>query len=110
MSLVDLVGKEGYWLNVAPAIVEVPDHFLLLGIDGDHRIASRLILCRPCRNVAELRVAIRLLATFADIPRCVQAIVQLRQQVTNTALADHVSARHQFPGQMRRALARPSQC
>ena len=42
--------------------VKIPEQLLLLRVDGDHRIASRLILAPQARDVFELGIAIGVVA------------------------------------------------
>ena len=62
----------------------------------------------PTRGREHLAKAQRLTVQWLASLTFFFATVQ-SQQVTDTALADRVSARHQFLGQMRGALARPAQ-
>src|SRR6266481_3493813 len=89
------------------AVLEVPDQFLLLGVDGNHRVAGGLVLRGRARDMIELGVAIRMLAALAGLARRLQAIVELCQKITDAPLTDLVTLLGQFLRQPRRALAGP---
>src|SRR3954447_1502710 len=91
------------------AVLEIADQFLLLGIDRNHRIASRLVLRRLASDMGELGVPVRMLATFPGLAGRLETVAKVRQKVTDTARADLMALLDQFPRKPRRALARPAQ-
>ena len=90
-------------------VCEVSDKFLLLGIDGDHRLAGVLELSRPLTDVLELRVAIRMLLALCGLARRLKAVSEFREQLRNLRVADLVALRVEFLRQFPCALARPTQ-
>src|SRR4051812_1858406 len=91
------------------AVLEIADQFLLLGVDGNHWIASRLVLRRLASDMGELGVPVRMLATFPGLAGRLETVAKVRQKVTDTARADLMALLDQFPRKPRRALARPAQ-
>src|SRR4051794_12247380 len=49
-----------FWLPFLATVLEIADQFLLLGVDGNHRITNRLILRRPASDLGELGVPVRM--------------------------------------------------
>jgi hypothetical protein len=56
-----------------PAVGEVPDQLLLLGIHADHRVPGVLAGPGLLADVAELRVPVRVLGTFNGLGVALQA-------------------------------------
>jgi len=69
----------------------LPDQFLLLRIDTDHRIATGQELGDPLGEVAELRVTVGVLAAFQVFGSGLQRVAQAGQQPTHRVRADRVS-------------------
>ena len=68
------------------AVLEIADQFLLLGVDGNYRIACGLVLGRRLGDVLELCVSVRMLTAFPRLAHRLQAIVEFRQKVANAPL------------------------
>src|SRR3954469_20382088 len=49
-----------FWLPFLATVLEIADQFLLLGVDGNHRITSRLVLRRRASDMGELGVPVRM--------------------------------------------------
>src|SRR4051812_6157564 len=80
------------------AVLESADQFLLLGVDRNHRIASRLVLRRPASDMVELGVPVRMLAAFPGLAGRLQTVAKVRQKVPDTPLADLMALRGLFLG------------
>ena len=61
---------------LTPVVFVVSDEFLLLGVDGNHRIAARLERLDLVVDVSELGIAIRMIAAFTGFGVCLQAVAQ----------------------------------
>src|SRR5208337_1178453 len=91
------------WPPFSAAVLEIADQFFLLGVDGDHRIAGRLVLCGHAGDVVELGITISMLPAFPRLAGRLQAVVELCQKVTNAPLADLMPQFGQILPQSRRA-------
>ena len=67
-------------LPLPAARLEVADQFLLLRVDGDHWLALLQERRGGRVDVLELRVPIRMLATFAGLPQGLETVAQRMQQ------------------------------
>ena len=65
------------WRIFASAVLEVPDLLLFLGVHGDHRLPSALVLLHHCGDVPELCVTVWALQAFACFARRLQAVVKV---------------------------------
>src|SRR4029450_4736571 len=97
-----------FWLPFLATVLEIADQFLLLGVDGNHRITSRLVLRRPASDLGELGVPVRMVAAFPGLAGRLETVAKVGEKVTDTPLADLMALLGQFPRQPRRALARPA--
>src|SRR3954467_15281807 len=88
-------------------VLEIADQFLLLGVDGNHRITNRLVLRRPASDLGELGVPVRM--AFPGLAGRLETVAKVGEKVTDTPLADLMAPLGQFLRQPRRALARPAQ-
>ena len=68
-----------------PGPVKIPQEFLLFRVDGNHRIASRLILAPQACNVFELRIAVGVVAHCLFLPRRSAAHLEFSQQPSDGA-------------------------
>src|SRR4051794_3896737 len=96
-----------FWLPFLATVLEIADPFLLLGVDRNHRITSRLVLRRPASDLGELGVPVRMVVP--GLAGRLETVAKVREKVTDTALADLMALLGQFLRQPRRALARPAQ-
>ena len=97
-------------LPFPPAILEFPDHFLLFGVHRDHRLAAFLKRQDGCVDVLELGVAVGVIASLPSScgcsANCTPPLFNKRPTVRGlTGCPCRVSSL----GQLRRALARPTQ-
>src|SRR6187455_660581 len=98
-----------FWVPFLATVLEIADQFLLLGVDRNHRITSRLVLRRPASDMGELGVPVRMVAAFPGLAGRLETVAKVREKVTDTPLADLMAPLGQFLRQPRRALARPAQ-
>ena len=73
---VDLLGLP-LRLPFPPAVLEGPDQFLLLGVDGDHGLARCQKRFDLVVEVVELRIPVRMLVPFQRLGRRLQAVASL---------------------------------
>ncbi len=106
------VDKLGFALGMplSPAILEVSDEFLLLGVDGDHGDTT-LEAPLGCRvDVLELRVSIRVLRAFNRLVWYLQVVVVILEHLGDGLVADSDAVlREQLRGECVGALTRPAQ-
>ncbi len=93
----------------SPAVLEVADEFLLLGVHRDDRIARPQIRLGRGSDVGELGIAIRVVRSFARLAVGLQAIAQRLQQLGHFLMAHAMALRVEFAGQAPHALAGPAQ-
>src|SRR6202051_2713023 len=67
------------WPPFATAILEVADEFLLLRVDRDRRFTGCKRFLHSIVDVVELRVAIRMVRSFARLAIGLQAVIELVQ-------------------------------
>jgi hypothetical protein len=75
-------------LPLAPAVLEVPDQLLLLGVDRDDRHTALDAVLGLGVDVLELRVAIRVLRALDGLVRRLQAVPVLAQQLGDRLVAE----------------------
>ena len=96
-------------LPFPPRILEIADQFLLLRIDGDHR----LLLIEERRggrvDVLELRVPIRMRRALLGFAQRLESVPERMQQMAHRRRTHVPALRRQGRGQLRAALAGPSQ-
>ena len=63
------LGRLALGVPLPSGVLEVADQFLLLGIDGDDGLVALLEVPHTGGDVLELRVAVRMLASFARLAR-----------------------------------------
>src|SRR5438132_17512 len=73
---------------LAPAILEVPDQFLFLGIHRDHRLAPLLEGPDLAVEVRELGVAVGMGRPLFGLAVALQAVVEPVQQLRDRLVAD----------------------
>ena len=96
-------------LPFSPAIPEIPDQFLLLGVDRDDRLLMLQETIRRGIEVLKLRVAIEVRRAFMALPRRLQAIAQIVEEPAHCRRADAPSLLRQRGRQFRATLAGPPQ-
>src|SRR6185295_9545952 len=64
-----------------PAVLEVSDQLLLLGIDGDDGRAFRDVLLHARVEILELGIAIGMIAALARLAVALQAVAEAAQQL-----------------------------
>ena len=93
-------------LPLASAIREIAHQFLLLGVDGNHRLPAFDERGGGHVDVLELRVTIRVRRAFPRLLQRVQPIAEAVQQFPDRRRADRPALRGQGAGQLRGAAAR----
>src|SRR3954464_2032321 len=73
-----------FWLPFLATVLEIADQFLLLGVDGNHRITNRLVLRRPASDLGELGVPVRMVAAFPGLAGRLETVAKVREKVTDT--------------------------
>ena len=91
------------------AILEIADQLLLLGVDGDRRLARRQRLLHLIVDIAELRIAVGMVRPLEGLAIGLQAIAQLSQQIGHHIMADAMTEPVKPGRQMAQALRRPQQ-
>jgi hypothetical protein len=92
-----------------PAILEIADQFLLLGVYRDDWLVSSQTPFHLPVQVLKLSVTVRMLGPLVRFPVGLQAIAQLMQQVGDDLMADLMLHPLQLFAQLAHALAGPSQ-
>src|SRR5208337_1929374 len=95
--------------QLPPAILEVADEFLLLGIDRDRRLAGSLEGSHLGIDVLELGVAVGVAGALARLGIGLQAEAQATQQAADQLLASREASLAQRCRQMALTLAHPQQ-
>jgi hypothetical protein len=98
-----------FGLPLASTVLVITDQFLLIGIDGDHRLIGGEKCVGLGVDVFELRVAIGVLRALTNLGVGLQAVAKLSQQSAHTGFAHGMPHMLQGLRQFRRALARPAQ-
>ncbi len=95
--------------QLAPAVFEVANQFLLLGINRDHRLPGRLEGGHHGVDVLELGIAVGMTAALAGFGVGLQAEAQPAQQATDQLLSGDEATLCQRRRQMALAFADPPQ-
>src|SRR5271167_40973 len=93
----------------APIVAEIPDQFLFLGVDGDHRLLFGQSAGHLGVDVAELRIPVGMAVALRGLAVALQAVPRLIEQVADQGAADLVTLRLQRLRQPAHALAGPPQ-
>src|SRR5216684_4501163 len=93
----------------APVVTEIPDQFLFLGVDGDHRLLFGQSGGHLGVDVAELRIPVGVTVALRGLAVALQTITRLIEQVADQGAADLVTLRLQRLRQTAHALAGPPQ-
>src|ERR1700751_4766126 len=93
----------------APVVAEIPDQFLFLGVDGDHRLLFSQRGGHLGIDVAELRIPVGVAVAFRGLAVALQTVTRLIEQVADQGAADLVTLRFQRLRQAAHALAGPPQ-
>ena len=83
--------------------------FFFLVIHRDHRAALGQAALHDGRDVAELRVAVRVVAALLGLPVAPEAVAKPVQQLSDLRVADRMLMPTQFVRDRPRALTNPSQ-
>lgn len=92
-----------------PRVFQVPEHFLLLRVDRDRRLAATLAGHHAAIDVLELAVAVGMLTTLTRLSVGLQTVAQARQHPTHRRGTGAEPPVAQAAGQTSRALAGPTQ-
>ena len=92
-----------------PGILVIPEQFLLLRVHRNHRPRDGERPPHLLVDVPELRVTIRVIRPLVHLPRPLQAVVQLPQQLGDLLVADGMAVRGELGRQCPRTLAGPAQ-
>ena len=90
-------------------ILVIADHFLLLGVHRDHRLAPPLERADPAVDVLELGIAIGVVLTLLGLAVGLEAVTQIDQQPADGLMAQVMPQLGQRVGQVPRTLAGPEQ-
>src|SRR5271166_6000545 len=93
----------------APVVAEIPDQFLFLGVDGDHRLLFSQSGGHLAVDVAELRIPVGVVVAFRGLAVALQTVPRLIEQVADQGTADFVTLRLQRLRQTAHTLAGPPQ-
>src|ERR1700730_17340238 len=93
----------------APVVTEIPDQFLFLGIDGDHRLLFRQSGGHLAVDVAELRIPVGVAVTLRGLAVALQTVTRLVEQVGDQGATDLVTLCLQRLRQPAHAFAGPPQ-
>ena len=94
---------------LVPAILEIPDQFLLFRVHGDGRLAAILEPLHQGIDVLELCIAVWMRRAFSCFSVALQAVASSVQQGGHRAGTHRMLLFRQFVGQTPCALARPTQ-
>jgi len=92
-----------------PAVLKVPDEFLLLGVHREHGGARRQIALRRLVDVGELGVTVGVVVAFARLAVALQAVAPGVQHPRHPRMADRMPLGAQLGRQLAHALAGPAQ-
>src|SRR5271165_5331767 len=92
-----------------PSILEIPQQFLLLGVNRYHRLAGGDVAPDFAIDVLELRIAVRVRVSFLGLPVGLQAVIQFMQQLRDHRIAHPMSHLVEILGQLADAVACPAQ-
>src|SRR4029077_8368482 len=93
----------------APVVAEIPDQFLFLGVDGDHRLLFRQSGGYLAVDIAELRIPVGVRVAVRGLAVALQTVTCLIEQVADQGAADFVTLRLQRLCQTAHAFAGPPQ-
>src|SRR5438105_2479869 len=93
----------------AAILTEIPDQFLFLGVDRDHRLLFGQRRGHLGVDVAELRIPVRVAVALRGFAVGLQTVTRLTEQVGDQGAADRVTLRLQRLRQVAHALAGPPQ-
>src|SRR5512143_2525811 len=96
-------------LPLTAYVPEAADELLLLRVDGDDWLVSRLEVLHHRADVLELRVAVWMIRALLILAQRVEAVAQFVQLLSDARVADHETFVPQLRCQIPRALARPAQ-
>src|SRR6202034_398684 len=95
--------------HLTPAILEVADHLLLLGVHRNHGVvAAQTPLYLPVQML-KLSVAVGVVGALLRLPVGLQTVAQFMQQIGHNLMADLMLHSFQFRGQLTHALAGPTE-
>ena len=103
---IDLLGAPP-GLPLLTAVLEVADQFLLLRIDGDDWLISRLERLDRRIDVLELRIAVRMTCSLAVLAQDMEAIPQVVKLPLHAHMAHAKAVPLEFPCQSPCALTGP---
>src|SRR6202011_5823398 len=90
-------------------VAEIPDQFLFLGVDGDHRLLFSQSGGYLAVDIAELRIPVGVAVALRSLAVALQTVTCLIEQVADQGAADFVTLRLQRLRQTAHALAGPPQ-
>src|SRR6201984_1389069 len=109
----EIMDPDLFWVALgaifAPVVAEIPDQFLFLGVDGDHRLLFSQRGEHLGIDVAELRIPVGVAVALRGLAVALQTITRLIEQVADQGAADLVTLRLQGLRQTAHALAGPPQ-
>jgi hypothetical protein len=97
------------WHPFTAAVLEIPDQFLLLGVDRDRWLTAHLGLLNHRVHVLELSIAVRMRVVLLGLSVSLRAVSRLTEQPSDRGATDPVALRRQFPGKRTSALEGSSQ-
>ena len=92
-----------------PSVLELSQHFLLLGINRYHRLAEGDIATNFVINVLELGIAVRMRISLLGLPVGLQAVIQLMEQLCHHGIAHSMPHPVEILGQFADAVTGPAQ-
>jgi hypothetical protein len=98
---------EPFGRHSRPAILEIADQFLLLGINEDGGLSCRKCDLHTLVDVGELCIAIRVVAALAGLAIGLQTIAKRTQQLADHAVTDLMAKLTQSGRDVAQALRRP---
>src|SRR5690348_10960006 len=102
-----------FWIALrailAPAVAEIPDQFLFLGVDGDHRLLFSQRGGHLGIDVAELRIPVGVAVACRGFAVALQTVTRLIEQVADQGATDLGTLRLQRLRETAHALAGPPQ-
>ena len=90
-------------------ILVVAEELLLLGVDRDHRALRGERLADFVVDESELGVPVWVLLAFTSLPRSLEAVAGVSQQLRHGLMADRMASRRQLRRQRPCTLVRPTQ-
>src|SRR5258708_18603459 len=93
----------------APVVAEIPDQFLFLGVDGDHRLLFSQSGGYLGVDIDALPIPVREAVALRGLAVALQTITCLLEQVAEQDAADFVTLRLHHPPQTRPAHSGPPQ-